>query len=76
MGLSVFGEPPMHAVCVDGQNASPPEDRGGVGGYAQFLDALADPLHEEHDSSLVWVYLFDPAAFSLGAINAALQRVR
>jgi hypothetical protein len=46
-------------------------------GYAQFLDALADPRHEEHDSSVVWVgYLFDPAAFSLGAIKAALPRVR
>jgi len=55
-----------HAVCIDGENACPPEDVGGVGGYAQFLDALADPTHEEHESSLVWVgYQFDPAAFRL-----------
>ena len=48
-----------------------------MGGYAHFLDALADPLHEEHDSSLVWVgYLFDPAAFSLGATNVARPWVR
>jgi hypothetical protein len=66
-----------HAVCLDGQKACPPEDVGGAGGYAQFLEALADPLHEEHDSYLVWVgYKFDPEAFDVAAANAALQRVR
>ena len=35
------------------------------------------PLHEEHDSYLVWVgYKFDPEAFNVAAANAALQRVR
>jgi hypothetical protein len=66
-----------HGVCVDGQNACPPEDVGGVPGYARFLEAIADPLDEEHDDYLVWVgHKFDPAAFSLGVANAALQRVR
>ncbi len=66
-----------YGVCVDGANACPPEDVGGAGGYEQFLEALADPLHEEHDSYLVWVgYKFDPEAFDIGAVNAALQRVR
>jgi hypothetical protein len=66
-----------HAVCLDGQNACPPEDVGGVGGYELFLEAMADPTHEEHESFLAWVgYQFDPAAFELAAANAALQRVR
>jgi hypothetical protein len=66
-----------HGVCLDGENACPPEDVGGVHGYEHFLAALADPLDEEHDSYLVWVgYKFDPEAFDLGAANAALQRVR
>jgi hypothetical protein len=66
-----------HAVCIDGQNACPPEDVGGSWGYRNFVEALTDPLHEEHDSFLVWVgYKFDPEAFDLGAANAALQRVR
>jgi hypothetical protein len=64
-------------VCLDGQGACPPEDVGGTGGYEQFLEALADPLHEDHDELLAWVgYLFDPAAFSVSRANAALQRVR
>lgn len=66
-----------HAVCLDGQNACPPEDVGGVSGYARFLEAIADPVDEEHDAYLVWVgFKFDPEAFGLGVANAALQRVR
>jgi len=42
------------AVCVDGQNACPPEDCGGVGGYALMLEALGDPSHEEHEDYLRW----------------------
>jgi Plasmid pRiA4b ORF-3-like protein len=66
-----------HAVCIDGENACPPEDVGGPYGYQQFLEALADPLHEEHDSYLVWVgHKFEADAFDLAVVNAALQRVR
>jgi hypothetical protein len=66
-----------YAVCLDGQNACPPEDVGGPYGYQQFLEALSDPLHEEHDSYLVWMgYKFDASEFSLATANAALQRVR
>jgi hypothetical protein len=66
-----------HGVCLDGDGACPPEDVGGPGGYEEFLAALADPLHEEHDNYLVWVgYKFDPSVFNVAAANAALQRVR
>jgi len=73
-----FSSPALKfGVCIDGQGACPPEDVGGIPGYAQFLEAIADPLHEEHDNYLVWVgHKFDPAAFDLAAANAALQRVR
>ena len=65
------------AVCVDGENACPPDDVGGVGGYADFLAAMADPDHEEHDDLLRWVgFVFDPTAFDLGSVNAELQRIR
>ena len=65
------------AVCIDGQSPCPPEDVGGVFGYAEFLAAIADPKHEEHDDYLEWAGgFFDAAEFDLGTVNAALQRIR
>jgi hypothetical protein len=65
-----------YAVCLDGQNACPPEDCGGVGGYAELLEVLADPGHEEHDRLVQRVGgAFDPNFFDLAAVNFALQHV-
>ena len=36
-------------ACVDGRRACPPEDVGGVWGYADFLDAIRNPAHEQHE---------------------------
>ncbi len=65
------------AICLDGQNACPPEDCGGPGGYEAMLAAIADPGDDEHDSFLEWPGgPFDPAVFSLAEVNASLQRIR
>jgi hypothetical protein len=64
-------------VCVDGQNACPPEDVGGYPGYEEFREAIADPDHHEHLRMLDWVGgAFDPAEFDLAIANARLQKVR
>jgi Plasmid pRiA4b ORF-3-like protein len=74
-GWSYFGL--KYAVCLDGDNACPPEDVGGVSMYAYFLEAISDPTHEEHQSYLDWVGgSFDPAEFNLANANALLQKVR
>ena len=49
--------------CVDGERACPPEDVGGVWGYREYLEALADPNHERHDELLEWGSPFDPNEF-------------
>ncbi len=43
-----------YPLCVEGARACPPEDVGGVGGYEEFLEALADPQHEQHDDFVKW----------------------
>jgi hypothetical protein len=64
-------------VCLDGARACPPEDCGGVPGYENFLQALRDPKHEEHDAMLEWVGgHFDPKGFDLERVNRLLQRMK
>jgi len=64
-------------VCLAGKRACPHEDVGGVWGYAEFLQAIKDPQHPEHDEYLEWVGdEFDPEAFDLEAVNKALKRLK
>ena len=65
------------AVCLDGERACPPDDVGGPGGYVAFLEAIADPDHEDHDNFLEWVGgSFNPGEFDVANANALLQKVR
>lgn len=66
---------------VAGRRAGPPEDCGGIWGYQDLCEILANPEHEEHRSRLEWLGLgstddFDPAAFDLDAVNKALSSGR
>ncbi|MCX6623719.1 MAG: plasmid pRiA4b ORF-3 family protein [Acidobacteria bacterium] len=60
--------------CIAGARNGPPEDVGGPSGYDSYLEALADPEHEQHEDMLEWRGPFDPEAFSLDKINASLKR--
>jgi hypothetical protein len=63
-----------YPLCTGGARAAPPDDVGGPPGYEQFLAAIKDPKHEEHDSLLVWIGgAFDPEGFDLNAINRTLR---
>ena len=42
------------AKILDGARACPPEDVGGIGGYRDFLTAVTNPDHPEHQDSLEW----------------------
>lgn len=61
-------------VCIGGENACPPEDVGGAPGYEEFLEALRDPSHSEHDHLKAWIGgAFDPTAFDVEAVNVRLS---
>ncbi|WP_031410264.1 plasmid pRiA4b ORF-3 family protein [Thiomonas sp. FB-Cd] len=62
--------------CLEGENACPPEDVGGVPGYMEFLEAVGDSTHEEHKAMRRWFGgLFDPKGFDINAVNIALRDV-
>jgi hypothetical protein len=66
-----------HPVCLDGANACPPEDCGGVGGFYNMVEALQDPNHPEHDDFADWIDEgWNPEVFDLNGVNAKLRRIR
>ncbi len=66
----------VEIACLAGRRACPPEDCGGIWGYAELCDAMSNPGHERHDELLDWLgYRFDPAAFDRGRVNARLGRL-
>jgi hypothetical protein len=61
--------------CIKAKGACPPEDVGGVWGYAHFLEALNDPDHPEHDDYKEWIDgEFDPTAYDIDAVNELLSK--
>lgn len=57
-------------LCVAGENACPPEDVGGPGGYEHFLECVRDEKNPEHLDMLRWVGgVFDPKGFDLNRLN-------
>ncbi len=67
--------------CTGGRREAPPEDCGGIWGYQELLDVLADPRHPEHEDRLEWLGLdtpedLDPAAFDKHEITERLLRLR
>lgn len=66
-----------YPVLVDGARAAPPEDCGGPPGFQDFLEAMADKDHEEHESLTEWYGdAFDPEDMNLDAVEAMLSRIR
>ena len=61
--------------CIKGKRANPPEDCGGPWGYSDFLEAIQNRKHEEHEEMLEWVGgKFDPEKFSAAAVNKDMRK--
>lgn len=68
------------ARLVAGARRGPLEDSGGMPGYEDFMDALADKSHPDHAEHVAWVAEltgldapFDPAFLDIDAVNHALS---
>jgi hypothetical protein len=82
--LELTGTLPMpanapRARLVDGARRAPLEDSGGIGGYHELLDALADPRREKYENLKAWVawtagpwQQFDPEQLDTNAVNNEL----
>lgn len=61
-------------ICTDGRRACPPEDCGGPYGYADLVEALANPNHPEHSERLEWIgQHWQPEAFDIELVNKHLR---
>ena len=65
------------AKCLDGSRACPPDDCGGVDGYADLLEIIKNPKHEEHESMMEWLGgKFDSEAFDIKKANTYLRKLK
>jgi hypothetical protein len=65
-----------YPICVDGEEACPPEDCGGPYGYADLRRVLADPAHADHVATLAWFGAHTgDRAFDADRVTALLRRM-
>jgi hypothetical protein len=62
-----------YPLCLEGGRACPPEDVGGIGGYEEYLEAIADPRHERHREMLDWNGPFNPNTFNPRQATQVMQ---
>jgi len=63
-----------YPLCLEGERACPPEDVGGIYGYQEYLEALADPKHERHKEFMGWRGPFDPEVFDAQAATREMRK--
>jgi pRiA4b ORF-3-like protein len=60
----------LYPRCLEGERHCPPEDCGGVWGYAEVLEAVAHPENPEYAERREWVGDdFDPELFNVDKVN-------
>ena len=65
-----------YPAFVDGERRGPPEDVGGVSGFVEFLEAMLDPVHEEHESVMHWYgKRYAPADIDEPSVRMRLEMV-
>lgn len=65
----------LSPICTDGKMNCPPEDCGGVWGYANLVEILKNPDNEEYQSYMEWIgENFDPEYFNIDEVNGLLKK--
>src|SRR5947209_566825 len=64
-----------YPLCLEGARACPPDDCGGIWGYADFVEAFQNPDHERHEELMEWVGgRFDPEKFDPAKATKAMRK--
>jgi hypothetical protein len=64
-GVDTIRKDERRLSCLGGERRCPPEDCGGIHGYAEMLEVIADVSHPEHEVMLQWLGgAYDAQAFS------------
>lgn len=72
----------VYPLCLAGKRNGPIEDCGGLWGYEEMLEILADPKHPDHEDRKAWlkeiygVRTWDGEAFDQEEINKRLKKLR
>lgn len=70
------GEPDgSYPRYIGGERNGPPEDCGGIPGFSDILDALADPNHPDHEEVVKFSDGYDPEEIDELLIKYALLRI-
>jgi len=63
-----------YPVCIKGKMNCPPDDCGGIWGYANMLEVIKQPNHEEYEDLMDWLGgEFDPEFFDVEDVNELLK---
>lgn len=63
-----------YPACIAGARSRPPEDVGGVHGFADFLAIIGDPAHPEYTGTRRWAgRAFHPEKFDLAKTDKAVR---
>jgi hypothetical protein len=75
MNEARLGDPGVEYPCfVAGARRAPPEDVGGISGFDEFLEAMADPEHDQFQQMLDWYgEIFDPEDIEARWITMIIQ---
>jgi len=66
-----------YPICIDGENASPPEDVGGISGYKRMVDAFSNKNHPDYDEYKEWlgIEVYDAEKFDMDYINKKIKKL-
>lgn len=64
-----------YIICVEGVGDAPPEDVGGIPGYEEFLEIMADPNNSEYEEMKRWVGGKFYRKFDIDLVNRRLKHI-